>query len=721
MELTFWLRAISLGALTGAAVLVVTACSSPPESEPVTDVEPALSEAVLSDEEQHDEPRPEERESEFVDPEPTSTVDPAATPAPDPDVEKESEFVDPEPTSTVDPTATPAADPHVEKESEFVDPEPTSTADPTATPTPDPDMETERVVDDPETEASVDVVAVETEAHGLYDDFYGAAVASIEERIFLSDVIVRAVLVSVGNDLLHFRALEYLMGTGPKDFSVAAKTEGRDTSWDDHEAVLFLLDRGMGSASFDFADTTTYLDYRLLNSATAIRYKYAGDLPPGDTIGANNPVWLPAESAASSDTFITAATSVSGEPLPTITLGDLRAKIEWVRGSGHTPTGGTIYGVEDYEYCIRASLDYMRSSRDWEEYHGQPHEPSQFESQVRSGAPGGTAIHEYGTRSWPGYDRVWVSGGDAELFTAQIIDDDDDPTNGFAHAVLTARPLPAGTYRVISHGQAFWYQPCNFTTQFNFLEWIVTVIAPEGTVHEALFDPADLPSGTGFSSRAGSLASAEFSVAGTATTVTDLRWGAGSLILTLDPFVDLDGHHLQIISLDGSIDLSLAASSATADTVAKTLTWAVVDRPWKPGDQLMLRIWSPPETASPVPTPAAETISASWGFTCRLEADGLAVCWGRNDDGQSSPPPGERFVAISAGNSHVCGLRADRVVVCWGGNGAGQSSPPEDGRFVAISTGWAIPVVCVQTAWRCAGAPTVGVRQARLRARGSRP
>ena len=62
-----------------------------------------------------------------------------------------------------------------------------------------------------------------------------------------------------------------------------------------------------------------------------------------------------------------------------------------------------------------------------------------------------------------------------------------------------------------------------------------------------------------------------------------------------------------------------------------------------------------------MPTPAAETISASWGFTCRLEADGLAVCWGRNDDGQSSPPPGERFVAISAGNfsRHVaCGLTA---------------------------------------------------------------
>ena len=161
------------------------------------------------------------------------------------------------------------------------------------------------MVDDsgPEEEA---VVEVEVEAHGIYDDFYGAAVASIEERIFLSDVIVQAVLVSAGDGILHFRALGYLMGIGPEEFSVAAVTEGRDTSWDGHEAVLFLLDGGMGSASFRFADTTTFLDYRFLDDATAIRYSYAGELPPGDTIGANNPVWLPAESPSSSDTFITA-------------------------------------------------------------------------------------------------------------------------------------------------------------------------------------------------------------------------------------------------------------------------------------------------------------------------------------------------------------------------------------------------------------------------------
>ena len=212
----------------------------------------------------------------------------------------------------------------------------------------------------------------------------------------------------------------------------------------------------------------------------------------------------------------------------------------------------------------------MRYWRDWEEYHGEPRELPQAESQMRSGEPAGTAIHEYGTYSWPGYDRVWVSGRDAALFTAQIIDDDDDPTNGFADAVLTVRPLPAGTYRVISHGQAFWYEPCNFTAQFNFLEWIVTVIAPEGTVHEALFDPADLPTGTGFSSGAGSLTPAEFSVAGTATTVTGLRWDARSLVLELDPFVDLEGHDLNFIELDGSTSLSLAASSATSNPGAGT-------------------------------------------------------------------------------------------------------------------------------------------------------
>ena len=48
----------------------------------------------------------------------------------------------------------------------------------------------------------------------VYDDFHGAATASLEERIYLADVIVRATLESTGDGELRFRAVEYLKGSG---------------------------------------------------------------------------------------------------------------------------------------------------------------------------------------------------------------------------------------------------------------------------------------------------------------------------------------------------------------------------------------------------------------------------------------------------------------------------------------------------------------------------
>ena len=69
---------------------------------------------------------------------------------------------------------------------------------------------------------------------------YGAATPSVEERIYDSDVIIRASLQSSETDSLRFRAIEYLKGAGPADIVVLAPTYGRNTAWDDHEAVLFL-------------------------------------------------------------------------------------------------------------------------------------------------------------------------------------------------------------------------------------------------------------------------------------------------------------------------------------------------------------------------------------------------------------------------------------------------------------------------------------------------
>jgi alpha-tubulin suppressor-like RCC1 family protein len=79
-----------------------------------------------------------------------------------------------------------------------------------------------------------------------------------------------------------------------------------------------------------------------------------------------------------------------------------------------------------------------------------------------------------------------------------------------------------------------------------------------------------------------------------------------------------------------------------------------------------------------------EQLAAGGGFTCGLDADGAASCWGYNDDGQlgagdrqNRPVPGPltgglAFVELRAGSWHACGLTAAGEAYCWGRNSRGQ-------------------------------------------------
>jgi alpha-tubulin suppressor-like RCC1 family protein/tRNA A-37 threonylcarbamoyl transferase component Bud32 len=78
------------------------------------------------------------------------------------------------------------------------------------------------------------------------------------------------------------------------------------------------------------------------------------------------------------------------------------------------------------------------------------------------------------------------------------------------------------------------------------------------------------------------------------------------------------------------------------------------------------------------------TITAGWNFTCALDRNGRAYCWGDNASGQlgngatseSRSPAlvaGDlTFVAIAAGNAHACGVTAQGEAYCWGENSGGQ-------------------------------------------------
>ena len=102
----------------------------------------------------------------------------------------------------------------------------------------------------------------------------------------------------------------------------------------------------------------------------------------------------------------------------------------------------------------------------------------------------------------------------------------------------------------------------------------------------------------------------------------------------------------------------------------------------------------PTPTLTPVPgsTPLIDDvpftqITAGKHHACGLQADGTALCWGRNISGSLELPGGNpSFTRISAGLHFTCGLRIDGAIACWGQNNRRQTSPP-NGSFDEIAAG----------------------------------
>ena len=472
----------------------------------------------------------------------------------------------------------------------------------------------------------------------------GPSTASLEERIFVADVVVRARLATTTSGVLTFTSVRYLKGTGPARFTVAAETAGRDTQFDDQDAILFLVNPAQGiSADFEFADTTIVVHNEGLMPAL-----YEGDLPEGYMPDTRNPVWLPVATAqlggvsgqsggqlGSGDKVITGIDPQDNSS-ETVTGSELTTAISWIEGS--PPQGDGASGASGnsqpqftdvhYKQCIIQALRSIRTDRNNEIRGRELREDWKHESALSADDEWNTPVYEVSLSAFkwslgvpgPEYPATKLIGRDGALFVHTFIDDDGKSDTGYTFRIAPARPLAGGVYTFIRNVVTNSDVPCNWPPGGRNGTFTVTVAAAENAIHEAFFDPATTTAGVGYSTgpatTTGVLSPAAFSTGGATTTITGLKWHSGSVVLSLSPFASLGDHQLEFIDLDGSTAFALRAPDATADSASGTLTWTEADTPWSVGDLLMLRIG-----------PAPDSVPAPQGVSVSLADDAFTISW----------------------------------------------------------------------------------------------
>ena len=244
-------------------------------------------------------------------------------------------------------------------------------------------------------------------------------------------------------------------------------------------------------------------------------------------------------------------------------------------------------GVDGHLECIRRSFVRESEINGYKE-RGESAK-SRFDHFLASGLPAGTVVDD--GSPWPG--RVWLEGEDKDLFDLRAYYDG---------VFRTTRPLPMGEYLVYFNFQGEEFITCDYHSEELRTEWFVHVTAPDGTLHEAFFDPVEVGAAVGADASSGVLEPASFEVEGVgATSIVRIAWEsasagtgeAGRVRMEFSPSrPPLVGHHVDFIALDGSVVLRLSVDDAaqSVDGDGTTLTWGVCKQPWESGDKLMLRI-----------------------------------------------------------------------------------------------------------------------------------
>ena len=438
----------------------------------------------------------------------------------------------------------------------------------------------------------------------------------LEQRILASSVIVRVQLQSATSTVesgttylgmkyfarleFRFSVLEYLKGSGGGDivavwdaaplFDTRQEAEAalptiaaaRDTQWDDREAIVLFRQEYQ-----EFLQSTQQADRYYLS------WGGSWSIPDdGYSIASiHDKLWLPAASASSQlggdgQRFLVDVPSETGEA-PTITLGEVKAKIAAV-----TAKLSGSDGSEEYMTCVQQAYERERRHA-WrlptlpQKYEGDGSGPPARLS-LSSGAAAGTVVHEVDTSRFhpDAPHQNSIEGVDAELFQVGFT----DPSKRLS----TTRPLPGGQYTFFFNNRWGIQVKCEGYT--NRYEITVTTTAPDGTLHEAFFDPVTVGNAVAADGANGVLKPATFTgTNGATTTIERIAWEAGTgelgtVKIRLSPHTGIASHAVDFIALDGSVSLSLDVANATVDAASNTLSWPVASRPWQNGDELMVRI-----------------------------------------------------------------------------------------------------------------------------------
>ena len=474
---------------------------------------------------------------------------------------------------------------------------------------------------------------------------------SMEETILEADVIARVSLVSNRPDVVQvdtkwfavlefrFRVHEYLKGSGSNEIgglawlwqSQASEADARtlaaqmpdahDSRWDNRQAIVFLeaerISRGPvlpgGSDRYWFGPL-----------------REGGGIFGISVASPHSKRWLPevAQSASARTTasseklFLTddpqgpesaygqrVATRSPGSPLPTISLGNLKTRVATLEAEANA--GGTALSRSCIEqaYWLLRYVSYLVKTRPG---------PSRRDYAVPSGLPAGTIIddQEGPTSKTPNALGIWeFIGLDREMVRYEHVNIRPFAAGSeyytFTLRLLTTRPLPAATYVYHPYGLSPHCTKDLSSISTYFVDHLA-VTAPARSVHEAFFDPVSIGEAVG----SDDLSPADFSLDGSSTTITSLKWEAGLVTAELNPAVSLADYALDFIDVTGTTTLSL--NSDNASTTANT--WTVPAAPWAAGDLLMLRIHEPappaPVTVTITPRPQGDLtyfdLAVSW-------------------------------------------------------------------------------------------------------------